>query len=142
MYFARATPKSAIMMVASTGLGNDHKAATQDRRQQNSTRVCFRWNSCNGCQLVACKFLHCCVRCRNTSHTALGCPQQRPNPPPPCPQEQLSQETNFRPPFGRRQPNFYQSAHTNLTRNDSCSNYTGPLPVNTPLLINFELDNF
>ena len=113
MYFARATPKSSIMTVASAGRpGNDQKAATQEGRQQNPTRyrynpyvptrVCFRWNSRNGCQLVDCKFQHCCVRCRDTSHTALGCPQRKPYPPPPRPQEQPSQETNFRLPPGRR----------------------------------------
>ena len=111
MYFARATPKSSMTRAIEADGSSGHKTASQDGRQQNPTRyrynpyvptrVCFRWNSCNGCQLVDCKFQHCCVRCRDTSHTALGCPQRRPNPLPPRPQEQPSQETNFRPPMGR-----------------------------------------
>lgn len=47
----------------------------------------FRWNSHNVCQLVDCEFLHCCLCCWITLHTALDCQQQRPNPPP---QKQLS----------------------------------------------------
>ena len=114
MYFARANPKPTAgtsAKVGAAGAGNDYKS---DKNQQNSapsrswftpyttTRVCFRWNSRNGCHLVGCKFLHCCLRCRDSSHTALDCPQQRSNPPPPHPQEQLPRDSSFRPPTGRR----------------------------------------
>ena len=113
IYFARATPKSTSASTSGTGSAepDDHKIP-QQKRQQNlprsrynpygPTRVCFRWNSRNGCQLIDCKFRHCCVRCCDPAHTSLDCPQQRPLPPPPRPQEQFSQETNFRPPSGRR----------------------------------------
>lgn len=111
MYFARANPKPMAGMSAKaggTGASNDYKS---DKNQLNSapsrsrftpytpTRVCFRWNSRSGCHLMGCKFLHCCL---GSSHTALDCPQQRSNPPPPHPQEQLPRETTIRPPTGRR----------------------------------------
>ena len=111
MYFARANPKPIPGMstkAGASGAGNDYKSQQNSARPRSRfspytpVRVCFRWNSRNGCQLVGCKFLHCCLRCRDSSHTALDCPQQRPNPPLPHPQEQLSRDTSFRLPIGRR----------------------------------------
>ena len=106
MHFVKATPKAQI--VSTQG---DIKGPAQEKRQQYPNRYryspyptnrgCFKWNSRSGCQLVECKFLHCCIHCRNTSHTAMECPQRKMNPPPQRPQDLPSQETIFRPPMGR-----------------------------------------
>ena len=106
MYFTRATPKPA-----STPPTGDRNQPSQDKRQQGQSkyrytpyptnRVCFRWNSQAGCHLINCKFLHCCLRCRDTSHTAIDSPQRKLNTMAPHSQEQPPTGTNFRPP-GRR----------------------------------------
>ena len=101
MYFARATPRSGLM-----DSNGERKTLAQDKRQRYtpypSQRVCFRWNSHGGCHLFNCKFLHCCIRCQETSHTAIECPR-KPNPSLPTarPLDQPP-EGNFRPPIGRR----------------------------------------
>ena len=80
MYFARATPRSGPIST-----NGERKNPIQDKRQQTyqnnryNPRVCFRFNSHGGCYLTNCKFLHCCIRCRETSHTAIKCPR-KPNP--------------------------------------------------------------
>jgi hypothetical protein len=105
MYFARASPKPATTTSAkfgASGTSNEHKSDKPRYTPYTSTRVCFRWNSRVGCHLVNCKYLHCCIRCRDSSHIALDCPQQRSNPPPSHPQEQPPRETSFRPLMGRR----------------------------------------
>ena len=102
--FTRATPKSA------SGAGKGGKFPDSEKRQNPyrfnpyPSRVCFRWNSYSGCQLMNCKFLHSCSRCRETSHTAMECPLRKTNPFPTLPrsQDQPPPETTFHPPTGRR----------------------------------------
>lgn len=102
LYFARAVPRSGP-----TVTDGEKKSPTQDKRQQKPrynpypTRVCFRWNSYSGCHLIHCNFLHCCIRCRDTSHRAIECPQRKPNPPL-RPQDKPLSDANFRPPNGRQ----------------------------------------
>ena len=124
MYFTRATPKPAP-----TGPTDDRKQPSQDRWQQGQSkysytpyptnRVCFRLNSRAGCHLVDCKFLHCCLRCRDTSYTARDCPQGKPNTIAPHSQDQPPTGTNFRRQGDAELPDTL--AH--ITPQDSCNSH-------------------
>ena len=104
MYFSRATPK-----IVPGGAYGEKKPQAHEKRQPQRynpypARVCFRWNSHGGCQLINCKFRHCCTRCQDTSHTAIECPQRwkNPSPPPSRHHDQPPPDPPFRPPMGRR----------------------------------------
>ena len=101
--------------------------------------MCFRWNSHGGCYLVNCKFLHCCIRCRDTSHTAIECPR-KPNPPT-RPPDQPPIEGNFGPPPPVGGDSILQgntSSHT-LSPTDSCSTLNAQ-KANQTLFYQLELD--
>lgn len=80
--FSRATPEPQY-----TAGGTEKKGQSYDRfpRQRYSpyptpqNRICFRWNAAGGCRLVVCRFAHICSSCRDASHGALECPQNRGN---------------------------------------------------------------
>ena len=82
--------------------------------------------------LIDCKFLHCCLRCREATHTAIDCPQRKLNPTPPHPLEQPPPGTNFRPHADPTNHHKHVDSHAHTTSQDSCSSLmeyqSTPLP--------------
>lgn len=110
VYFARATPKTTVDST------RGEKTATNAQKRQfpsknrfnpyPSNKVCFKWNSPKGCDLVECKFLHCCIHCRDTSHRSFECPQSWGKGGVQSRSQgqgwQGRDDDSFRPPMGRR----------------------------------------
>ena len=99
--FSKATPKS--YRDHPVGSRSEKQGGTRSRSSpypSHGVRICFKWNSQKGCDLVNCRFLHVCSRCQDPDHVAFQCPKVRPPGQKILPQGS-DRTQNFRPPLPR-----------------------------------------
>ena len=71
--FSRAAPRTDARPLALERRGSIRQRTSP--YPSPGEKICFKWNSRKGCDLIACRFLHVCSRCQDKNHCAFQCPK-------------------------------------------------------------------